>query len=117
MSSNETLPSPHTAPSADEWLATWIAVFGMFFVLCIFLSPWLFLTDDPFGFGWAGAPPSTVVRYVQAVPIAPAAPVPPPSYQKVTKSEPMPVPATAGCVVPDLSRLAQGARNNAPGVV
>lgn len=110
MSVNETAPSPHTTPEADEWLATWIALFGMFFVLFIFLAPWLFFTDDPV---WGGAPSNTIVRYVRTVPVAPVAPAPPPKavqppqptlpYQQVVQTRA--VLATSSCMIPDLSHL------------
>jgi len=64
-------PSPHTAPTSDEWLATWITFFGFLFIMFIFLAPWLCFTDEPTGWPWAswmGTPPSTVVRYVNVVP-------------------------------------------------
>ena len=132
MSANGTTPSPHTTPSADEWLATWITIFGMFFILCIFLSPWLFFTDDPFWSGWGGTPQTTVVRYVRTVPVEPVAPpprrqpppppknmvrggAPPPSYQEALRGEPgrsgnskePPRSAQVLSLVPDLSRLPQ----------
>lgn len=134
MSTNTSAPSPHTTPSADEWLATWIVVIGMLFILCIFFAPWLFFTDDPFWSGWGGyAPQGTVVRYVPATTIAPTKPVTPappprPPYVQVVRGTPVTPgrPASGkepprsaqvlsfASLVPDLSRLGQGARNNAP---
>ena len=101
-------PSPHTAPTSDEWLATWITFFGFLFIMCIFLAPWLCFTDEPTGWPWAsltGTPPSTVVRYVNVVP--PGVPIVP-----IVEGRPVSEATTTGAFsaaakapAPDLSRL------------
>jgi hypothetical protein len=84
----------------------------------------LFFTDDPFAWGWGSQTvPGTVVRFV---PISKVDPAPrPPSYQEAVRGEPVrpgsskAPPSSAqvlsfASLVPDLSRLREGAQNNAP---
>lgn len=123
MNANSTEPSHHTTPTADEWLATWITIFGMFFILCIFLTPWLFFTEDPLWSGWGGRAATPMVTYVEVVPSKKLAPAPvprrqmthpPPAYLQVVKGIPVEPPPSSKeppqsaqvlLSVPDLSLL------------